>query len=79
MSAGLPVVTSDIEVFHEFLVHGENAIMTEASNAESLAAGMTLLQNDASLAARLAAVGPSVAAQYSWANTAAQHLRIYAE
>ncbi|MDH3755594.1 MAG: MSMEG_0565 family glycosyltransferase [Acidimicrobiia bacterium] len=79
MSAGLPVVASDIEVFHEFLVDGENAVMTEASNAVSLAAGMALVEDDRELAGRLASEGRRTAAKFSWATTAAQHLEVYGE
>lgn len=77
MSAGLPVVTSDIEVFHEFLTNDDNAVMTETANPVSLAAGMTTLVDNERLAARLRAAGPRTAARYSWANTAAQHLAVY--
>lgn len=77
MSAGLPVVASDIEVFHEFLVDGVNAIMTKASDPASLAAGMASLAADPALAARLAHAGSTTAARHSWETTAAQHISIY--
>jgi glycosyltransferase-like protein len=77
MSAGLPVVTSDIEVFHEFLSHLYNAIMTTTADPESLADGMLALVRNPDLAARLAVAGPQTAARYSWEATATQHLRIY--
>ena len=77
MSARLPVVTSDIPVFHEFLEHCENAVMTTTGDAESLASGMRQLIEDRDLATRLAEVGPSVAARFSWDETARQHLAIY--
>ena len=77
MSVGLPVVTSDIEVFQEFLIHRENALMTSAGDAESLAGGMTLLQADTALAQKLAANGRALVSRYSWAESARQHLAIY--
>lgn len=77
MSAGLPVVTSDIAVFHEFLTNGENAVMTQTANPVSLAAGMTAVVDDPELAMRLSVAGRTTAAKYSWADTAAQHLAIY--
>ncbi len=77
MSARLPVVTSDIAVFHEFLKHDENAVMTTTGDAELLAAGMSRLVEDPDLASRLADVGPKVAARFSWEETARQHLAIY--
>ncbi len=77
MGAGLPVVTSDIEVFHEFLEHEENALMTRTGDADSLADGMQRLVTDQVLRDRLSAIGPSVASQFSWQRTATQHLAIY--
>ncbi|WP_394932677.1 MSMEG_0565 family glycosyltransferase [uncultured Ilumatobacter sp.] len=77
MSAGLPVVASDIEVFHEFMTHEENAIMTATGDSHSLAIGMERLVMDSDLAASLRAAGPAVAAQFSWISTAEQHAAIY--
>jgi len=77
MSARLPVVTSDIPVFHEFLKHDENAVMTTTGDAGSLARGMRRLIEEFDLASHLADVGPTVAAQFSWTNTAQQHLAVY--
>ncbi len=77
MGAGLPVLTSDIEVFHEFLEPGVNALMTSVGDAASIAEGMSVLQNDQELASRLASHGEAVAAQYSWGASARQHLALY--
>ena len=77
MSAGLPVVSSDIAVFHEFLEHDRNAVMTTTGDVGSLATGMRSVMDDDALAQRLSKVGPEVAAQFSWAETARQHSAIY--
>jgi len=77
MSAGLAVVTSDITVFHEFLVHDENAIMTITGDSFSLAEGMNRLIVEPESAARLAYAGIELAEQFSWEKTAEQHLAIY--
>lgn len=77
MGAGLPVLSSDIPVFHEFLEHGVNALMTTAGDAASIADGMATLQNDHALATLLGSRGPSVAARYSWEASARQHLDLY--
>lgn len=77
MAAGLPVVTSDIPVFHEFLTHERDVLMTRAGDADSLAEGLARLVDDRATRQRLCARGPVVAAQYTWAATAAQHLEIY--
>ncbi|TCN44701.1 glycosyltransferase-like protein [Kribbella orskensis] len=77
MAAGLPVVTSDIDVFHEFLTHERDALMTRAGDSDSLSRGLARLVDDAATRQRLAERGPKVASSYSWAGTAAQHLDVY--
>ncbi|GAA1127141.1 MSMEG_0565 family glycosyltransferase [Nocardioides aquiterrae] len=77
MAAGLPVVTSDIPVFHEFLTRERDALMTRAGDADSLAEGLARLVDDPATRERLGVRGPQVAAEYTWAATAAQHLEIY--
>lgn len=77
MAAGLPVVTSDIEVFHEFLVPERDVVMTRVGDEASLAAGLARLLDDDGLRKELSARGPAVAAEYSWASTAAQHIAYY--
>ncbi len=79
MSAGLPVVTSDIEVFHEFLTADANAVMTSAGDPADLARGMERVEVDAALRTRLAEAGRGTAARYSWAESARRHLAIYAD
>ena len=78
MSAGLPVVASDLDVFQEFL-DGQDAILTRAVDAGSLAEGMARLLDEPATAARLRARGPVVAQRYSWQRTAEQHVAIYGE
>ena len=77
-AAGVPVVTSDIEVFQEFLTHDVDAVMTETANPASLAAGMARVRDEPGLAARLRANGTATAGHYSWSSTARRHLEIYA-
>ncbi|QWF23135.1 MSMEG_0565 family glycosyltransferase [Nocardioides sp. LMS-CY] len=77
MAAGLPVVSSDLEVFGEFLTPDVDAVMTRAGDDADLAAGLARLLDEPATRTRLADHGPRVAARYSWANTADQHLRIY--
>lgn len=77
MAAGLPVVTSDIEVFHEFLVPERDVVMTRVGDDASLAGGLARLLDDDGLRKELSARGPEVAAEYSWANTATQHIAYY--
>lgn len=79
MAAGLPVVSSDLEVFHEFVTDEQDVVMTRAGDSASLARGLARLLDDAPTRQRLADHGPAVAAAYSWTNTAAQHLAVYRE
>lgn len=78
-SASLPVVASDIPVFHEFLVHERDAILTQTGDAASLARGLARLLDEPDTARRLAENGPRLASRYSWENTATQHIAIYSE
>ncbi len=77
MAAGLPVVTSDIDVFHEFLTDEQDALMTGAGDAASLARGLARLVDEETTRQRLAQRGPAVAAAYPWSHTAGQHLEVY--
>jgi glycosyltransferase-like protein len=77
MAAGLPVVTSDIDVFHEFLTDEQDALMTAAGDAASLARGLARLVDDEATRERLARRGPVVASGYPWSRTAEQHLEVY--
>ena len=79
LAAGLPVVASDIEVFREFLTHDVDAVLTEAANPSSLAAGMTRLRDDPELVRRLRAGGAATADRYSWTSTARRHIELYAQ
>jgi glycosyltransferase-like protein len=78
MSAGLPVVASDLPVFREYLRPGRDALMVPADDAAALAAALGTVLADRPLAARLAAAGRAVAGRFSWAGCAAEHQGIYA-
>jgi len=77
IAAGLPVVTSDIDVFHEFLTDEQDALMTGAGDAASLARGLARLVDEETTRQRLAQRGPAVAASFPWSHTADQHLEVY--
>jgi glycosyltransferase-like protein len=79
LAASLPVVTSDLDVFGEYLTHERNALMVPAGDAHALAEAMVRLIRDDGLRARLAKAGPGVAARFSWARSALEHVRIYRE
>ncbi|MEE2876484.1 MAG: MSMEG_0565 family glycosyltransferase [Candidatus Neomarinimicrobiota bacterium] len=77
MASGVPVLTSDIPVFREYLRHEENAIMVNAKDESSIASGIKKLATDAELKQRLASSGPNTAGQYTWQATARAHLEQY--
>lgn len=77
MSADLPVVTSDLEVFHEYLVDGQDALMTPVGDARAIADALERVLADAGLRTELVTAGRAVARRFSWASSAAEHLGIY--
>jgi glycosyltransferase involved in cell wall biosynthesis len=79
MSAGLPVVASDLPVFREYLRPGQDALMVPADDAAALAAALGAVLDDAALAARLRAAGYRVCARFTWERCAAEHQRVYAD
>ncbi len=79
MSAGLPVVASDLAVFREYLRPGRDALMVPVGDPQALAAALTAVLDDQRLADRLRVAGLAVSARFSWDRSAAQHQAIYAD
>jgi len=78
MAAGLPVVTSDLPVFREYLRPGRDALLVPAGNAPALAAALTAVLDDQRLADRLRSAGRAACERFSWSRSAAEHQAIYA-
>ena len=78
MSAGLPVVTSDLPVFREYLRPGRDALLVPVDNAPALAAALTAVLDDRPLAGKLSFAGRAVCERFSWSRSAAEHQAIYA-
>jgi len=78
MSAGLPVVTSDLPVFREYLRPGRDALMVPVDDAPALAAALAAVLDDQRLADELRSAGLAVCERFSWARSAAEHQAIYA-
>jgi glycosyltransferase-like protein len=78
MSAGLPVVASDLPVFREYLRPGRDALLVPLDDAPALAVALAAVLDDRRLAGRLRSAGRIVAARFSWARSAAEHQAIYA-
>jgi len=79
MSAGLPVVATDLPVFREYLQPGRDALLVPVGDAPALAAAIAAVLDDPALAARLRAAGLAVSRRYTWARSAAAHQAIYTE
>jgi glycosyltransferase-like protein len=77
MAAGVPVLTSDLPVFREYLMSEENALLVDPLDERAIAAGMLRLVEDEALRHRLAAVGPQTAKRFSWTATAEAHVDYY--
>ena len=78
MSAGLPVVASDLPVFREFLTPGRDALLVPVDDAPSLAAALAAVLDDPELADRLRSAARATCERFSWARSAAEHRAIYA-
>ena len=78
MSAGLPVVASDLPVFREFLSPGQDALMVPVNDAPSLASALASVLDAPDLAAKLRATALATAERFTWARSAAEHQAIYA-
>jgi len=77
LASDLPVVTSDLPVFREYLTDGVDALMTRTGDAASLADAMVSLSTSAALRRRLTAGGRRTAFRYTWEASVAVHRKIY--
>lgn len=77
LAAGLPVVTTDLPVFREYLAPDEDAIMVPPADIERLAAAIRRVEFDQDLRERLASRGPAVAGRFSWEASARDHVDRY--
>jgi glycosyltransferase-like protein len=78
MSAGLPVVASDLPVFREYMTHGLDALLVPVNDASALAAALGTVLDDRRLADELRSAALKVCERFSWAGSAAEHQAIYA-
>jgi glycosyltransferase-like protein len=77
LAAGLPTVVTDIPVFREYLTEGAGVLITPPSDPTALAASLSAILTDRSLAARLSAAGPAGARRFPWSESAEQHRVLY--
>lgn len=77
MSARIPVVTSDIMVFREYLVAGRDALLVPVGDVGGLADALRRVLCDDGVRERLVAHGAEVARRFTWRASAERHLEIY--
>jgi glycosyltransferase-like protein len=78
MSAGLPVVASDLPVFREYLTEGRDALLVPVDDPAALTGALAAILDDPDLAARLREAALATARRFTWARSAAEHQAIYA-
>ncbi len=76
MSAGLPVVTSDLPAFLEYLRSGRDALVVPVDDAAALSRALAAILDDPGLAAELRAAGLAVSRQFTWSRAARRSLRL---
>ncbi|WP_055478950.1 MSMEG_0565 family glycosyltransferase [Sphaerimonospora mesophila] len=79
MAAGVPVVTSDLPVFREWLVPGRDALLVPVGDADALADALSRALDDHALRDRLRTAGLALVDGYTWTASAKRHLELYAE
>jgi glycosyltransferase-like protein len=78
MCAGVPVVTSDLPVFREYLVDGRNALLVPVGDVDGLVGALRSALLDDDVRQRLVAGGAEVARRFTWRASARRHMEIYA-
>lgn len=78
MSAGVPVVTSDLPVFREYLVADRDALLVPVGDVAELTAALRAALFDERVRARLVAAGAGVARRFTWRASAERHRELYA-
>jgi phosphatidylinositol alpha-mannosyltransferase len=77
MSAGTPVVASDLDAFRRVLDGGIAGVLTPVGDATALARSLTAVLDDPGRRAVLAAQGRRVVAAYDWPVVAATVVKVY--
>ncbi len=75
MACGTPVITSNASSLPE--VAGDAALLVPAEDTEALAAAMTRVWNDPTLAAAMQEAGLAQASRFSWQRTAQETIAVY--
>lgn len=76
-AAGLPLVTSDLAVFTEYLTPGVDALVVPRDDPVALAGALGALAREPETARRLAHRASALPARFTWPASAARHLDLY--
>jgi glycosyltransferase-like protein len=79
MSARIPVVTSDLPVFREYLVPGRDALLVAPGDVGGLADALLATMEDAALRQALVSAGSAVTQRFTWQASAREHRAVYAD
>jgi glycosyltransferase involved in cell wall biosynthesis len=75
MSAGLPVIATDIAGSEELVSHGENGLLVPVEDAPAFSEALTRMVTDLSLRKRMGAEGRKrIESRYSWKRIAQEYL-----
>ncbi len=77
MSAGSPVLASDLLAFRDVLDNGRCGVQFRAGSADALASAASALLGDAERRASLVSVGAERAREYDWSRVARQVIAVY--
>ncbi len=77
LASELPVLSSTLPVFHEYLRSGDNALLVDPFDEAAIADGLLQLASNPDLRRRLALAGRPTAQQFSWDTTARAHEACY--
>jgi phosphatidylinositol alpha-mannosyltransferase len=79
MSAGLPVIASDIDGFRDLVTHARDGLLVDTACPESFADAILRVAGDPRLAETLAREGRATAERYAWPRVADRVLSYYDE
>ena len=79
MSAGLPIVASDLPTIREVLTDRENAVLIKPGDSKDLARGIKKLLYDQELANKLSKKAYEDVKQYSWDMRAERIIKVLNE
>ncbi len=77
MSAGCPVVASDLDAFSRVLAGGSAGVLVPVGDATALAAALAGVLDDAARRAELVAAARQAVAAYDWSIVAARIVKVY--